>query len=86
MQLRRFLQCIDGSFLLQVAEEPMRRDIVLDLILTNKEGLARNVKVKGNLDFSDHEMAKILKAVRRVQVHSPGIWENRQRLFQRYAW
>lgn len=64
----------------------MRRDIVLDLILTNKEGLARNVKVKGNLDFSDHEMAKILKAVRRVQVHSPGIWENRQRLFQRYAW
>lgn len=60
MQLRRFPLCIDGNFLLQVAEEPMRRDAVLDLILTNKEGLAGNVKVKGSLDFSDHEMVKIL--------------------------
>lgn len=85
MQLRRFPLCIDGNFLLQVAEEPMRRDAVLDLILTNKEGLAGNVKVKGSLDFSDHEMVMILKAVRRVQAHSPGVWENRHWPFQRSA-
>lgn len=73
--MRRFLQCTDGSFLFQVAEEPVRTDGVLDLILTKEEGLASNVKVKGSLDFSDHKMVKILKAVRRVQVHSWNLGE-----------
>jgi len=42
---------------------------LLDLVLTNKEGLLGNVKVKGSLGCSDHEMAefKILRAVRRVR-------------------
>ncbi|PKU31919.1 hypothetical protein llap_17778 [Limosa lapponica baueri] len=41
---------------------------MLDLVLTNKEGLARNVKLKGSLGCSDHEMVEfqIVRAARRV--------------------
>jgi len=40
----------------------------LDLVLTNKEGLVGNVKVKGSLGRSDHEMVefKILRTGRWV--------------------
>ena len=39
---------------------------MLDLTLTNKEGLVGNVKLKGSLGCSDHGMVelKILRAVR----------------------
>jgi len=42
---------------------------MLDLVITNKEGLVGNVKVKGSLGCSDHEMVqfKILRAVRWVR-------------------
>jgi len=42
---------------------------MLDLVLTNKEGLVVNVKVKGSLGCSDHKMVdfKILRAARRVR-------------------
>jgi len=33
-------------FLLQVIEEPTRSSAMLDLVLTNKEGLVGNVKVQ----------------------------------------
>ncbi|PKU42646.1 glycerol kinase [Limosa lapponica baueri] len=49
----RFLQSIDDNFLAQVVGEPMRRGALLDLVLTNKEGL-----VGGNLGCSDYEMAE----------------------------
>jgi len=41
---------------------------MLDLVLTNKEGLVGNVKVKGSLGDSDHEMVafNILRAARRA--------------------
>ncbi|GAB0203750.1 hypothetical protein GRJ2_002840600 [Grus japonensis] len=68
-QSRRFLECIDGNFvLLQMIEEPTRRGAMLDLVLTNKEGLVGDVKLKGSLGCSDHEMVeiKILMAARRV--------------------
>ncbi|GAB0181533.1 hypothetical protein GRJ2_000618600 [Grus japonensis] len=41
---------------------------MLDLVLTNKEGLAGNVKLKGSLGCSGHEMVefKILRAARRA--------------------
>ncbi|GAB0205107.1 hypothetical protein GRJ2_002976300 [Grus japonensis] len=46
----------------------MRRGAMLDLVLTNKEGLVGDVKVKGSLGCSDHEMVEveILRAARRV--------------------
>ncbi|PKU40028.1 rna-directed dna polymerase from mobile element jockey-like [Limosa lapponica baueri] len=50
-----------------MVEEPMRKGAVLDLVLTNKEGLVGNVKLKRSLGYSDHEMIefKILRAARR---------------------
>jgi len=66
---RRFLECVEDYFLLQVIEEPARRGAMLDLVLTNKEGLVGNVKVKGSLGCSDHELMafKILRAARCVR-------------------
>ena len=62
------MECVDNNFLLQVIEEPMRTGAMLDLVLPNKEGLVRNVKLKGSLGCSDHEMVefKILKAATRA--------------------
>ncbi|GAB0210150.1 hypothetical protein GRJ2_003480800 [Grus japonensis] len=67
-QSRKFLECVDDNFLLQVIEEPMRRGAMLDLVLTNKEGLVGDVKLKGSLGCSDHEMVefRILRAARRA--------------------
>jgi len=46
----------------------MRRGAMLDLVLTNKEGMVGNVKLQGCLDCGDHEMVKfkILRAARRA--------------------
>ncbi|GAB0203802.1 hypothetical protein GRJ2_002845800 [Grus japonensis] len=46
----------------------MRRGAMLDLVLTNKEGLVGDVKLKGSLGCNDHEMVefKILRAARRA--------------------
>ncbi|GAB0204921.1 mitochondrial enolase superfamily member 1 [Grus japonensis] len=67
-QSRRFLECIGDKFLLQVIEEPTRRGAVLHFVLTNKEGLVGNVKFKGSLGCSRHEMLefKIFSTVRRA--------------------
>ncbi|GAB0208082.1 mitochondrial enolase superfamily member 1 [Grus japonensis] len=67
-QYRRFLECVDDNFLFQVIEEPTRRGAMLDLVLTNKEGLVGNAKLKGSLGCSDHEMVefKILRAARKA--------------------
>ncbi|GAB0205871.1 hypothetical protein GRJ2_003052700 [Grus japonensis] len=67
-QSRKFLECVDDNFLLQVIEEPTRRGAMLDLILTNKKGLVGDVKLKGSLGCSDHETVefRILRAARRA--------------------
>ncbi|PKU32048.1 dtw domain-containing protein 2 [Limosa lapponica baueri] len=67
-QSRRFLERVDDNFLLQVIKELTRRGAMLDLVLTNKKGLVENVKLKGSLGCSDHEMVefKILQAARRA--------------------
>ncbi|GAB0204649.1 mitochondrial enolase superfamily member 1 [Grus japonensis] len=67
-QSRKFLECVNDNFLLQVTEEPTRRGAMLDLIRTNKEGLVGDIKLKGSLGCSDHEMVefRILRAVRRA--------------------
>ncbi|RMC19081.1 hypothetical protein DUI87_03685 [Hirundo rustica rustica] len=66
-QSRRFLEGIDGNFILQVIEEP-RRATKLDLILSNKEGLVGSVKPKGRLGCSDRETAEFqtLRETRRA--------------------
>jgi len=57
MQSMRFLQSIDDNFLMQMVE-PTRRGTLLNLVLTNKEGLVEDVKVTGRLSCSDHEMVE----------------------------
>jgi len=37
---RWVLECVEDNFLTVVAEEPMRMGALLDLVLTNREGLA----------------------------------------------
>ncbi|PKU46943.1 glycerol kinase [Limosa lapponica baueri] len=54
IQSKRFLHCIDDNFLMQLVEEPTRREALLDLLLTDKEGLVEDIKVEGNLGCSDH--------------------------------
>jgi len=46
----------------------MRKGAMLDLVLTNREGLVGNVKLKVSLGCSDREMVElnILRAARRV--------------------
>lgn len=39
-------------------EEPTRRGAILDLVLTNKEGLVGNVRLEGSVGWSDHEMVE----------------------------
>lgn len=39
-----------------MTEEPVKRSAMLDLALSKKQGLVRNVNLKGSLGFSDHEM------------------------------
>jgi len=64
----RLRDCTDDVFLLQVTEKPTRKGAMLDLVLTTNEWLVGNVKLKGSLGCSDHEMLefKILRAVRRA--------------------
>ncbi|GAB0177211.1 hypothetical protein GRJ2_000186300 [Grus japonensis] len=51
----------------------MRRSAMLDLVLTNKEGLVGDVKLKGSLGRRDHKMVefKILRVARRVHSKLP---------------
>lgn len=37
----------------------MRRCVLLDLVLTDKEGLIRNVKAEGSLGCSDYEIVQL---------------------------
>ncbi|GAB0188870.1 hypothetical protein GRJ2_001352300 [Grus japonensis] len=89
-QSRKFLEYVDSNFLLQVIEEPTRRGAMLDLILTNKEGLVGDVKLKGSLGCSDHEMVEIQgpqgseEGVQ--QAHYPGLQESRLWPLQGPAW
>jgi len=46
----------------------MKKGVVLDLILTNMEGLTGDVKIKGSLGYTGHEMVfMILRSGRRVK-------------------
>jgi len=65
-QSRRFLDCVDDNFLFQAIEESTRRGAVLDLVISHKERVVGNGRLKGSLGCSDHGMVgfRILRAVR----------------------
>ena len=58
-QSRMFLQSVDDNFVTQVIELLMKAEAVLDLILTNKDELVGEVKVRDSLGCSDREMVKL---------------------------
>uniref|UniRef100_A0A8B9PPT3 Ig-like domain-containing protein n=1 Tax=Apteryx owenii TaxID=8824 RepID=A0A8B9PPT3_APTOW len=67
----RFLQSTDDHFLTQVVVEPTRRGVLLDLIVTKKEGVVEDVKVGGSLGCSDHEMVEFRILGGRGRARSP---------------
>jgi len=58
-QSRRFLECGEAKFLMQLVSEPTRGGASLDLLFTNREGLVGDVVVRGCLVLSDHEMVEV---------------------------
>ena len=59
---------MQDSFLTQLVREPTRGGALLDLLFTNREGLAGDVKAGDCLEQSDHEIVEfsIVGDVRRV--------------------
>jgi len=55
-KLKRFLECVDDNF--QVVLESTRKGAMLDHVLSNKEVLVSNTKLKGNCVYSDHKMVE----------------------------
>jgi len=53
-QSRRFLEHVEGDFLMQLVTEPTRGGASLDLLFINREGLVGHVVVGGCLGLSDH--------------------------------
>ena len=66
-QSRRFLECMEDNFLMQMIREPTRGAAPLGLLFTNREGLVGDVEVGGCLGQSDHDMVEfsILGGARR---------------------
>ena len=66
-QSRRFLECMEDNFLMQMIREPTRGAAPLDLLFTNRESLVGDVEVGGCLGQSDYDMVEfsILGGVRR---------------------
>jgi len=57
-QYRRFLECMEDNFLMQLVSKPIRGGASLDLLFTNREGLVGDMVVRGCLGLSDHEMTE----------------------------
>ena len=57
-QSRRLLERIEDNFLSQVIDSPTRRDVLLDLLITNVSELIRRVKIGGSLGCSDYALVE----------------------------
>ncbi|KAJ7425385.1 hypothetical protein WISP_23650 [Willisornis vidua] len=55
-QSRKFLECMEDNFLLQLINEPTRGGSPLDL--QNREGLVGDVVIGGSLVYGNHKMMK----------------------------
>lgn len=50
---------IDSKFLTGVEEDPRRKSVLLDPVLTNHEGLVKDKKAGSSLGCSDSEMVEL---------------------------
>lgn len=56
-----FLEKADDNFVAWVMEDPVNKGVVLDLVFTNKEGLAGDLKVGDNLGYSYLVVTELLE-------------------------
>lgn len=66
-QSRRFLECMEDKFLMQLVREPNRECTPLDMLFAKRKGLLCDKKMGGHLGHSDPEIVvlSILTEVRR---------------------
>lgn len=50
------LESVDDKFLTQAVDSPTRNCVLLDLIITNREGLVGDAKDEGSLGCSHYEI------------------------------
>ncbi|KAF4802263.1 hypothetical protein TURU_027417 [Turdus rufiventris] len=55
-QSKKFLECVEDNFLMQLVGEASRGRTMLDLLFANRDGLVGDVVVGGCLGHSDHEI------------------------------
>ena len=59
-QSRRFLECMEDNFFLQLVRQPTRGGAPVDLLFANREDLVGDVEVGGSLAQSDLKMIEFL--------------------------
>lgn len=75
---RRLLSCTEAYFVMQVLDEPARRAVLFDLLLTNKEKLVEDMKLEGSLSCSNQETGVYNPEMReqdKQQDYNPGTSE-----------
>jgi len=60
---RRFLKLTEDKFLVQLLNKLTRGEELLDLVLTNAEGLIKEIKIGGNLGCSDHALVELMISI-----------------------
>jgi len=65
-QPRRFLECTEDHFIIQVIDTPTQGDAILDLMVTSAGKLIGGVKTGGSLGCSDHALVRDMGKARTV--------------------
>lgn len=58
---------MEDNILMHVVEEPVRKGVLLDLVLTNKEGPVGDVKAGGSLGCSDHQIVEFRNMEKKIR-------------------
>ena len=59
MSSTKFLECIEDCFLIQMLDVPTRKEVLLDLLFTNRESLLCNISVSDSLGCSAHSIVEV---------------------------
>ena len=73
----KFLECFQNSFLTQHVLLPTRGDNILDLVMSNEQGLVKNIMVGKPFGSSDHCVIKwdmVIKKIRNKNCNSILMW------------
>ena len=65
-----FLECMQDSFFTQHVLLPARGDNILDLVMSNEEGLVENVTVGEPFGTSDHCVIKWNLVIKRLEIRT----------------